>query len=585
MDEEDTRGYKEPCPQCSEVNWGISDEGKFYCKSCHTVIEKTREVDEEDLFLQGAKVQSLSRGLRKEKREEKGWEWYVCEGFQFVVFKQAEALQALGVNPRIKDEVICNFWRRYLQKTRQAYCKKPVPISLSLSEGSQSSADFSDLSSEPEVFSNLFTSDSEGGSISNTGSILPSSAHATSASEAEGFVSVRSGSIDGASYKKKRKRWERKMSMPMTLAFCYLSLLWLRESITLSDLLRLVFNHHIPYFNPEQYFPEQTKIYGLDISIFKVQSFPEYRNILELTHELGVYLDLPRFPPMTDTCFYHPNVLCMKYLMEVNLPDELHNWTYRVAKKTGLDDVTALTYDPLRKQTRLIPYDIQAVAIIVIVLKILFILNDDWEWKTSKIAQERNKNAETTVFDFKKWYETIRPCMEEAQQRLKEEQARFSWKADRVLHYSRKSRSKMVKRKRMAGNLKRQFSKLAGAAPDAGNHGPSSFLFNWEEQNTSKIYFHGHSLEGITQFGDRLLSGKKTHYWFSCLKKCTSKYCKHWKLYDSSKFSGSYDFVLSLFSLVLGVELCTIHHEVCLIEEKLFENFLKKNINTREQRS
>lgn len=62
------------------------------------------------------------------------------------------------------------------------------------------------------------------------------------------------------------------------------------------------------------------------------------------------------------------------------LADELHNWTYRVAKKTGLDDVTTLTYDPVRKRARCIPYDIQAVAIIIVVLKIVFVLNDDWEW-------------------------------------------------------------------------------------------------------------------------------------------------------------------------------------------------------------
>lgn len=28
------------------------------------------------------------------------------------------------------------------------------------------------------------------------------------------------------------------MSMPMTLSFCYMALLWLREPMTLSDLLR-----------------------------------------------------------------------------------------------------------------------------------------------------------------------------------------------------------------------------------------------------------------------------------------------------------------------------------------------------------
>lgn len=78
-------------------------------------------------------------------------------------------------------------------------------------------------------------------------------------------------------------------------------------------------------------------------------------------------------------------------------------------------------------------------------------------------------------------------------------------------------------RTEMTKNLLKQFSRLAGTTPDAGNQGPSTFLFNWEEQNTGKISFHGHSLEGITQLGGNLLSGLRTYYWFSCLKKCISQ--------------------------------------------------------------
>uniref|UniRef100_A0ACB8GDI7 TATA box-binding protein-associated factor RNA polymerase I subunit B n=1 Tax=Sphaerodactylus townsendi TaxID=933632 RepID=A0ACB8GDI7_9SAUR len=40
MEEEETRDYNEPCAQCSEVNWGLTDESKFYCRSCHNVIDR-----------------------------------------------------------------------------------------------------------------------------------------------------------------------------------------------------------------------------------------------------------------------------------------------------------------------------------------------------------------------------------------------------------------------------------------------------------------------------------------------------------------------------------------------------------------
>lgn len=36
--------------------------------------------------------------------------------------------------------------------------------------------------------------------------------------------------------------------------------------------------------------------------------------------ELAAFLDLPRFPDITGSCFLHPDMLCIKYLMEANLP-------------------------------------------------------------------------------------------------------------------------------------------------------------------------------------------------------------------------------------------------------------------------
>ncbi|XP_069584181.1 TATA box-binding protein-associated factor RNA polymerase I subunit B isoform X1 [Ranitomeya imitator] len=566
MEEEDARSYKEPCPQCSEINWGISDEGKYYCRSCHTIIEKTQELAETEVFVDNAKVQSISRGLRKPKKEW-GWEWYICEGFQFILLKQAEALEALGIGPGLKDHVMCNLWRRYLHVTKQAYCKRPSYMTHTrLPNESSMESQNDDMESGCNTFA---TSESDLDKYSASSVVLPSSGDHSEVSDAETATSVQSGSVD-ASVHMKKKRWERKLSMPMTLAFCYLSLLWVRASITLSDLLRLVFYRHIPYYNSQQYFPEKMNLYGPDIHIFEVRNFPVYKQILDITHDLGKFLRLPPFPPVTDTCYYHPNVLCMKYLMEVNLPDELHNWTCFVAKKAGLDKSAVLTYNPRLGLKRMIPYDIQAAAIIVIVLKLIFGLNDDLEWQLANFAESKNKaQTDLTRFDLKKWYMTMRPCLDEAALKLEEEQARFPWDSERVLSYSRRSRARLIKRQRIAKNLQSQFSKLAGAAPDAGNRGPSSFLFNWEEQNTGKICFHGHSLEGIVQEGKKLLLSLKKNYWLNTVKKCKSRFCRHWRLYDETKFPSSYRFVISLFSMVLRVEPSAIHYEVGLVEEKL----------------
>ncbi|KAM8953231.1 TATA box-binding protein-associated factor RNA polymerase I subunit B [Pelodytes ibericus] len=586
MDEEDTRDYREPCPQCSEVNWGLTDERKFYCKSCHTVIEKTKDLDESETFSVNAKVQSINRGLKRKKKSEKGWLWYICEGFQFILLKQAEALRDLGVDPRIKDDVMWSLWRRYLQKTNQAYTKS-VRGSQTTSE---SDTRLSESDSELESFSlgASSVSESDGEYICSTIPGVSSAGEDTSASESA--VSVMSGSVDGGQYVR-HKKCSVQLTMPLTLAFCYLSLLWLREPITLSDLLRFVFREHIPYAKAEQYIPEKIKIYGADIHIFQVQSLPEHKEIMQKTTELAYFLDLPRFPPITNSCFLHPNVLCMKYLMEVNLPDELHLWTTRLAVKVGLDDITALTFDPMQKKKKIrIHYDIQAAALIIVTLKLLFILDDHAEWGLSSLAKNKNDQIkEKNWFEYKSWYKTMKVAIDEAQQQLVEEQARFMWKSDKTLYYRLIDKPMYCKRKQMAQNLQRQFSKLAEppAADDAGKQRPSSFLFNWEDENTGKTCFHGHSLEGITQQNPKVLLSRSKRYWLSSLKKCNAKDCKHWTKYEESNFPKSYHFVLSLFSFLLKVELCVIHHEVCAVEDRLYKEhsylFTKKLYKKRRK--
>ncbi|XP_063298254.1 TATA box-binding protein-associated factor RNA polymerase I subunit B [Pelobates fuscus] len=559
MDDEDTRDYKEPCPQCSEVNWGLTEESKFYCKSCHTVIEKTKEIDPIETFSLNSKMQSINRGLKRKRKDEKGWDWFVCEAFQFILQKQAEALQKLGVDARIKDDVICNLWRRYLQKNKVAYVKRKLG---SLTD-SESNASFSEPDSELEAFG--LEDNSTGGETSATDRL-------------ESATSVCSGSVDGRLFVKEKNPL--KMSMPLTLAFCYLSLLWLRESITLSDLLRFVFNEHIPYMKAEQYIPDEIKMHGPDIHIFHVQCLPEYNIITKKTFELGTFLDLPRFPPITENCYLHPNVLCMKYLMEANLPDELHVWTSRVAKKLCLDDATYLTFDPLQEK-KMVQYDVQSVALIIVVLKLLFVLDDHKEWALAECAFRSNTNKKgKTLFDYQEWYKTMKVTLDKSQRQLAEENARFIWKSNRVLYYSKNVKGVFSKRKRMARNLHQQFSDLAESAPDDGKQSPSSFLFNWEEENIDMTCFHGHSLEGIMQHD---VKTKNSDFWLSSLKKCRTKICKHWTLYDESNFPRSYHFVLSLFCFMLRLELCVVHHEVCSIEYKLF-NYKFKGLQKNKER-
>ncbi|XP_049759140.1 TATA box-binding protein-associated factor RNA polymerase I subunit B isoform X2 [Elephas maximus indicus] len=546
MDLDEAKEFKERCTQCAAVSWGLTDEGKYYCTSCHNVTEISKEVINTG-DIPNTKIQAINRGLKRKRKLEKGWDWYVCEGFQCILCQQAEALKTLGVGPELKNEVLHNFWKRYLQKSKQAYCKNPIYTSRRKAVVLEENLSHSDWESEPELLSDFSLPFVESGAESQSDVNTQKSFPVIKASQSE-TASVCSGSLDGVEYSRRKEKGIVKMTMPRTLAFCYLSLLWQRETITLSDLLRFVEEDHIPYINSFQHFPEEMKLYGRDKGIFAIESWPDYEDIYKKTIEVATFLDLPRFPDITEDCYLHPNILCMKYLMEVNLPDEMHNLTCQVVKLTGIGEVDFLTFDPIAKMAKTVKYDVQAVAIIIVVLKLLFLLDDNLEWSLSNLAEKHNeKNKEDNPwFDFRKWYQVMKRTVDEKKQKWEEARAKYIWKSEKPVYHSSIDKSVVYKRREMVVSLQKQFSTLVDSTPTVGKKSPSSFQFSWSEEDTDRTCFHGHSLQGILKKKDQSLTTKNSLYWLS-----TQKFCKR-------------------------IKTSFLHEEVSLVEKKLFKTKYSK---------
>ncbi|KAJ1149911.1 hypothetical protein NDU88_002710, partial [Pleurodeles waltl] len=96
----------------------------------------------------------------------------------------------------------------------------------------------------------------------------------------------------------------------------------------------------------------------------------------------------------------------------------------------------------------------------------------------------------------------------------------YSWKSEKTLFSSLKTKFHKYKRKQMRVSLQRQFGRLAGSSQSAEKQNPSSFQFKWDEENTERNCFHGHSLEGIVQKEDKIFSLVNSKYWLSSLKLC-----------------------------------------------------------------
>uniref|UniRef100_A0A3B4F4L3 TATA box-binding protein-associated factor RNA polymerase I subunit B n=1 Tax=Pundamilia nyererei TaxID=303518 RepID=A0A3B4F4L3_9CICH len=492
--------YTVPCAQCSAVDWGISDEGRFYCRSCHNVIERTREVVDLSFLKLSSRVSTI-RGPRK-KQAERGHVWMVCEGFQFILKNQADALLALGVHPQFKDDVLCPLWRCYLQKSRQAYTHDPV------------------RSCKFRVVSFY------GGAWK-----LLSASEGISCTDGESNPASTAGSNTGTV--------QSLLSMKKTLSLIYLALVWSREALTLSDLLRLVNEGHIPYLNAYEQLPEEMKVTGKDSLIFVVETVPSHHAVHKEAETLIQFLQLPAFPPISQQTLLHPALLSLRYLSDVNLPDELHPWVCRLLEHTGMMDQTLHTFDP-RNHPTLPRYDVQAAALIIVTLKLFFCLDDMTEWYVSFTpSDDLRQGSRCADCD---WFYLSGICP-------------------------------MILDDRRTQQVQLCFEKLTSCPSGLQDVGPSSFIFCWgdEEESDGPSLHHMKLDEVVTRRYD-FLTPLNDIYWHPALRRCLC-YNSHYKEVEAT-LPRSFIWLLQLFAFMLDVKPFCLYEEVLSVERRIFDTRL-----------
>ncbi|KAM4522640.1 TATA box-binding protein-associated factor RNA polymerase I subunit B [Odontesthes bonariensis] len=550
MDEEDTAGYREPCAQCAAVDWGISDEGRFYCRSCHNVIERTREVAETTFVRGSTRITTLGRGPRT-KRWERGRTWMVCEGFQFILKNQADALLRLGVAPGFKDDVLSQLWRLYLQKSRQAYTSDPVTQGRMKGQ----SVDWdSDSAAESSIMS---------ASVTDAESNPPS----TAGSNAEN-ASDWSGSRSSATYRTARQRCSRSlMTMPRTLALIHLALVWSREALTLSDLLRLVKDGHLPYVNAHEQLPEEMKLSGNEALLFHVESVPSHRTVHKEAQLLVLFLQRPAFPPIGPQTLLHPALLSLRYLVDANLPDELHRWVCGLMDRAGLTE-QSLTVGP-ESDVVLPQYDILTAALIVVTMKVLFGLDDSTEWDLSNKVSSQDAAGER--FNLRRWYRLMQAALMRAQQEAGREVARTRWKAKKPIFQTRRQKYVVMKKKRTAEQVQTCFGKLSSCPAEVPGVGPSSFRFCWgDEAGADGPSLHHMTLDGVVTLKHAGLTPSNCSYWHPALRPCRSRLCASHFSDVERTLPRCFVWLLQLFSFMLEVKPGRLYEEVLRVERRVF---------------
>ncbi|XP_030261202.1 TATA box-binding protein-associated factor RNA polymerase I subunit B [Sparus aurata] len=551
MDDEHTAGYREPCAQCAAVDWGVSDEGRFYCRSCHNVIERTREVVDPNFTPGSTRISTISRGSRT-KRPERGRQWMICEGFQFILRNQADALLRLGVSPNFKDDVLCQLWRLYLQKSRQAFTHNPVTSSKFKVRGLDSD---SDSAAESSVVSASETN--------------PSSAAGSNA-ESSSEWSLCSGSVDAAGYLSARLRRTRGlMSMTKTLALIHLALIWSAEALTLSDLLRLVNEGHVPYVNAYEDLPDEMKLEGKDALIFRVEDVPSHQRVHKEAETLLLFLQLPAFPPISRQSLLHPSLLSLRYLMDANLPDELHLWVCRLVERTSMADETLHVSDRLLRPV-LPRYDVQTAALIIVTMKLLFGLDDHTEWDLSNQTGDQDDTGE--LFNLRRWYRLLQAALIRAQQRRVHDIARKQWKAKKPLYGNKSEKCTMIKKKRIAEQVQVCFERLSSCPAGVDRVDPSSFRFCWgNEDGADGPSLHQKKLDGVMTLKLGVLTPLNSAYWHPALKACKPRSCSSHYSEVEPTLPRTFVWLLQLFGFLLDVKPAYLYEEVLKVERRAID--------------
>ncbi|XP_041831440.1 TATA box-binding protein-associated factor RNA polymerase I subunit B isoform X2 [Melanotaenia boesemani] len=367
----------------------------------------------------------------------------------------------------------------------------------------------------------------------------------------------------------RRRRSQSRMTMVKTLALIHLALVWSREALTLSDLLRLVKEGHIPYVNAYEELPEEMKLFGKDALLFSVLSIPSHNTLHREAQALVQFLQLPAFPPISRQTLLHPALLSLRFLTDANLPDELHRWVCRLMDRAGMADPRGFTINP--QSHGILPrYEVQTAALIIVTMKLIFGLDDHTEWELSN--QVSSQDDSDDQFNLRRWYRLMQAALIRAQKKADQDVARKQWRTKKPIFLSKGEKNLIMKRKRNAEQVQMCFEKLSSCPAGVQDISPSSFRFCWGDKDGSD----GPSLHHMKV--DRVLTQKlgtltpqNSLYWHPALKSCsTLRKCRSHYSEVEATLPRSFVWLLQLFSFILDVKPYYLYEEVLEVERKVF---------------
>ncbi|XP_065052707.1 TATA box-binding protein-associated factor RNA polymerase I subunit B-like [Rhopilema esculentum] len=386
------------CVLCGEGSFDELD-GQYFCNICGTQSQEIRnEVQVQESLGYATFGQQKQREIKvkrkKSQHQEKylGKPWVTYEAYQCLLKAQVKALVGLGVKPELKD-VVRKIWFRFLSKKRIAFTgshengplfhekptkrrdhflnevhKKALGIlkdDLVTEECQQSDTHRSRRKkrkiNEDWMFENegYLDSSSSGSELGDS----QSSETSNSDEEKEHIGSLR--------YKNdlSTNEWHH-MQQKVTVVIIHIALMYMKEPITVADLLRLIARGHIPYNRLSKILPSHMKFSYEDMWTFASRPVKVLK-IHQGTNFLMNNLDLP---PVPKPDFF---VFVARIVLDLQLPAAIHRLAVSLINACEYKPRTDFKFQ--RNANCNEYYDEMASAFIIVALKLVYGLDGDTE--------------------------------------------------------------------------------------------------------------------------------------------------------------------------------------------------------------
>ncbi|XP_044594910.1 TATA box-binding protein-associated factor RNA polymerase I subunit B [Cotesia glomerata] len=452
------------CLNCGGTEFH-AEAGFYYCNECHMQNETKKEQDVE--FTHDAKtrmtstrIQQAKKALDEEDRRLTSWEKY-----NFILIGLTNELIQVGAKENLKV-VVAQLWSAYLAKLEVAFVstnrearpklskkfdkrdaeiiyqkvfekkkKKKTKYAGSVTSGSSAStstsvrqvarrkrlladSDYkSQVSSTTEAESSVASqvSDGELSDGSNTSSKSGPKGRGRLQFNALAREEIKSVTEKA---KKVRKKFRKKfiatsqsltsrygpdIITPIKLwALLYLALRINNEDIHVSDIMRFIRDGHLSYYKLDHFIPSDvtfTKKEAVRMNTFRML---HHASLIPPIERLKKSLQIWKFP--------EPNLLTLikKYCTELQLPNGVVQYAERILAKWP----PGHNFDN-KKYHKFPNYEAKAMAIVIVVMKMLFGLDGVTENEMSRVIERINEVAEerrildARLFSFREWQRYI----------------------------------------------------------------------------------------------------------------------------------------------------------------------------------